>query len=792
MSINQHHADETEVLSEDARNICLNAEKADVHFIFKSGDEHVPAHKSLLSRGSNVFQAMFDGPLKEEGDIEIVDATAEAFKEFLRFFYFNKVDVSMEHVSSVMCLGRKYNVADCQRLCVNSLEASITELTATVVLGLAIIYDEKQLQKSCELIIASRTDDVFKSENFLVCDRRVLEHILKMDRLACTEAELFEACMSWVRATSNEDHLTRDIVQTHLGRLFYEIRFKAMNLEEFSKLLRVYGELFSVNEYSEILRVAFGQEKNPKIFQMEQRSYDWKHAKLIVCNREILSNSVYIYQTVSVTQFSSNTRLLLRYFVVDSIFNNSDDPVQTINNVEASVIADSKDLTRFTCTLKYANEGYKKAKTMSINQHHADETEVLSEDARNICLNAEKADVHFIFKSGDERVPAHKSLLSRGSDVFQTMFDGPLKEEGDIEIVDATAEAFKEFLRFFYFNKVDVSMEHVSSVMCLGRKYNVADCQRLCVNSLEASITELTATVVLGLAIIYDEKQLQKSCELIIASRTDDVFKSENFLVCDRRVLEHILKMDRLACTEAELFEACMSWVRATSNEDHLTRDIVQTHLGRLFYEIRFGAMNLEEFSKLLRVYGELFSVNEYSEIIRVALGQEKNPKIFQMEQRSYDWKHAKLIVCNREILSNSVFFYQTVSVTQFSSNTRLLLRYFVVDSIFKHSVDPVQTIEYVEASVIADSKDLTRFTCTLKYSNEGYIVHFPYPISIRSKKFYEIRIKFPTGEFRKSNFFLSSTVEMENNVVVVFRVDKVMHDNKKSIIKSLGFNLLN
>lgn len=34
-----------------------------------------------------------------------------------------------------------------------------------------------------------------KSEGFLKCDPKVLNHIAGLDRLSCTESELFQACM---------------------------------------------------------------------------------------------------------------------------------------------------------------------------------------------------------------------------------------------------------------------------------------------------------------------------------------------------------------------------------------------------------------------------------------------------------------------------------------------------------------------------------------------------------------------------------------------------------------------
>lgn len=54
-------------------------------------------------------------------------------------------------------------------------------------------------------------------------------------------------------------------------------------------------------------------------------------------------------------------------------------------------------------------------------------------------LQSKAADVHFKFGSEDDpnsivRVPAHKSLLATASTVFDSMFYGDLKENGDIQI----------------------------------------------------------------------------------------------------------------------------------------------------------------------------------------------------------------------------------------------------------------------------------------------------------------------------------------------------------------------
>lgn len=98
-------------------------------------------------------------------------------------------------------------------------------------------------------------------------------------------------------------------------------------------------------------------------------------------------------------------------------------------------------------------------------------SEVFSSIGQKLYLKSRKADVHFIFESNgnSERVPAHKILLSSASEVFDAMFYGSLKEQGDIKIVDASAEAFKQFLRLFYFNHIELVMDTVAEVMYLGR-----------------------------------------------------------------------------------------------------------------------------------------------------------------------------------------------------------------------------------------------------------------------------------------------------------------------------------
>lgn len=91
-------------------------------------------------------------------------------------------------------------------------------------------------------------------------------------------------------------------------------------------------------------------------------------------------------------------------------------------------------------------------------------------------LNSKIADVYFGFDidtDNPKRVLAHKSILSVLSPVFDTMFYDSLPEQGDIPIVDASAEAFEDFLQFFYICKVQLRSKNVADVMNLCKKIRI-------------------------------------------------------------------------------------------------------------------------------------------------------------------------------------------------------------------------------------------------------------------------------------------------------------------------------
>lgn len=244
--------------------------------------------------------------------------------------------------------------------------------------------------------------------------------------------------------------------------------------------------------------------------------------------------------------------------------------------------------------------------------------EFVLEENEDLYLNAGSGDVNFVFKNDDNlKIPAHKSILSAVSPVFNAMFFGGLKEEGDIDIVDATPAAFKEFLQFFYLVKMTFTMENSEEVACLVDKYDVSERFSGCVlNDCDESLNNLCWGYYL--AIILGDAELKQFYEKKIRWQLNTILKLKTFLHCDRIVLEHILRLDFLLCDELDIFNACLLWARETCKDSGIDEDNVSNircQLGDCFNLIRFGAMNNKDLNKIIRLHKDMFTSDELIEI---------------------------------------------------------------------------------------------------------------------------------------------------------------------------------
>lgn len=266
-------------------------------------------------------------------------------------------------------------------------------------------------------------------------------------------------------------------------------------------------------------------------------------------------------------------------------------------------------------------------------------------DSEALYLNRRNCDVLFIFRDANgriyEKLPAHKSILSVISPVFDDMFYGAALVAGNVSVYETSAEIFKEFLQFFYLSTVQLTAKNFFSVMQLVTKYGIEDCVLdACSELCEITITLDNICWGYELAILFEHAELQQFCKQFVSENAQKIFQSTNFLYCESNVLRNIVELDSLQCDELTVFDGCLAWARNACQRERIDATNMQNlrqQLGDIFFDIRFGCMKVEEFYKRYCRYKGLFSLDEFEDIISmIALKGEHQSKIFNTTPRAF------------------------------------------------------------------------------------------------------------------------------------------------------------
>lgn len=232
---------------------------SDVNFVLKKregGLLTVPAQKHILAAWSPVFDAMFFGDLKEGSTVSILDVSAEAFCEFLQFFYLAKVELTPENIVEVCGLIDKYDVPQCLAVCEKYLQLTVTTELAFQYYELALSFMfSKEIIQSFVNIIVMDIGKTLKSPEFLQCTELALKSIIQSDKLMCDEFEVYEAVVAWATASLVKKGLTATPlnIRAELGECFYLIRFPVMTSKQFLTCMEQYPNLLNFEEYMDIM-----------------------------------------------------------------------------------------------------------------------------------------------------------------------------------------------------------------------------------------------------------------------------------------------------------------------------------------------------------------------------------------------------------------------------------------------------------------------------------------------------------------------------------------------------------
>ncbi|XP_033107369.1 BTB/POZ domain-containing protein 2-like [Anneissia japonica] len=214
---------------------------SDVHFIVGKGmqTQRIPAHKFVLSVGSAVFDAMFNGGMATtSSEVELPDIEPAAFLALLKFLYSDEVLIGHETVMHTLYTAKKYAVPALESACVDFLKKNLGSDNAFLLLTQARLFDEPQLAALCLEMIDKNTSEALSAEGFTDIDWETLIVVLDRDTLGIRECKLFEAIVRWADAECGRQELNRTSENKRkvLGRALKLIRFPLMTIEEFASI----------------------------------------------------------------------------------------------------------------------------------------------------------------------------------------------------------------------------------------------------------------------------------------------------------------------------------------------------------------------------------------------------------------------------------------------------------------------------------------------------------------------------------------------------------------------------
>ncbi|KAG1701657.1 BTB/POZ domain-containing protein 2 [Nymphon striatum] len=212
---------------------------SNITFIVGKGSQQqqIPAHKFVLSVGSPVFDALFNGPMATENtEIELPDVEPTAFLSLLCFLYSDVVKIGPDSVMTTLYTAKKYAVPALEKACVDFLTSHLNSDNAFLLLTQARLFDEPQLGSLCLETIDKNTSESLAADGFTDIDLETLCVVLNRDTLRIREAKLFEAVVRWAEAECVRKQLpvNHATLRSVLEKPLTLVRFPLMTVEEFA------------------------------------------------------------------------------------------------------------------------------------------------------------------------------------------------------------------------------------------------------------------------------------------------------------------------------------------------------------------------------------------------------------------------------------------------------------------------------------------------------------------------------------------------------------------------------
>jgi hypothetical protein len=214
--------------------------------------KRIPAHRLVLGASSPLFEAMLypnpDFAEKEKSsspvEISLPKANPDAFMQFLKCIYSDKLEIDTSNLTEFVNLGKKYNVEKVQVMCAEFMENDVSVDNVLELFEIApTLLDDKDfgmkfIQENCE--------EILEHEQFARLSKPRLMHLLDDDELGIDEWPLFQAVLKWGKAECKrleKKSDSGDDLRAVMADVLPLIRFPTMELEDIAAHVATSGIL---------------------------------------------------------------------------------------------------------------------------------------------------------------------------------------------------------------------------------------------------------------------------------------------------------------------------------------------------------------------------------------------------------------------------------------------------------------------------------------------------------------------------------------------------------------------
>lgn len=195
-----------------------------------------------------------------------------------------------------------------------------------------------------------------------------------------------------------------------------------------------------------------------------------------------------------------------------------------------------------------------------------------------------EADVLFIVD--DLKFPAHKRILKISNEQFYIEQIEPYQNSKEIEIKNIDPRGFQQFLRFCHFGDVNLNRLNVMQTYDVATTYNHSRLIALCTNFICDNIEISNVLEIANWNLMHQNFQIRRLCRGIFIDNAMKVLEdSKEFRKIDKKLLEEVLNLEVVNCSEMTLLARTLEWAEerciekqieaTTENKRNILEDIL-------------------------------------------------------------------------------------------------------------------------------------------------------------------------------------------------------------------------